>query len=526
MSNQMIQITFLVISIIVLAYIGVLAQKRVKAHEDMSVGGRSFTAWSIFFSLFAFWGGNTIASIVELSHSNGIAGAWFGIARMTMFVLILFITGGAFRKLAMITLSDFISQRFDSPFLRLLSGIIIALNFTIFTVSSVVGASAFFMAILGWSVWASVIFTVASFLVYTTLGGMHALSYNGKILTVGQLLALLVAAVMGIKMAGWANIMQLEPRYFSIMPSFSYLNTTIMWFFTFITNAFVAQAALQIVMSCKTVNEGKKGVIYVALGFVPIIVLAPLVGMAAKVMFPTIKSVQAMPMLASSMPSVVLSTIVVIGLYFTTLGWASSCILSGGTVAANDIYRYFVPNASSEQLIKVSRISIVILAFLTIGFAVLIPSGVEFWTIVGFVLRNTALFPLILIGLFWGLISKKAAITSALAGSITGIAWYLIEFPAFLFGAHPMFVGMIVAIIVVTFGTLWEYRRQIRFASSSTGIIFGLAGCAGAIVSIVLVPALINMKLMAAFICFSLSFLFLAVIFLVKRVEQKEITAN
>lgn len=519
MSNQAIQITFLVIGIIVLAYMGILAQKRVKVHEDMSVGGRTFTAWSIFFSLFAFWGGSTIASIVELAHRDGIASAWFGIARMTMFILILFITGGAFRKLAMITLSDFISQRFESTFLRLLSGIIIALNFTIFTVSSVVGASAFFTALLGWSVWSAVLFTVVSFLVYTILGGMHALSYNGKILTVGQLLALLVAAVVGISMAGWNNILHLEPKYFDFLPV-NYTGTIMMWFFTFIVNAFVAQAALQIVMSCKTVNEGRKGIIYVALGFLPIIVLAPMAGMAAKVLFPAIKSVQAMPMLASNMPSAILSTIVVMGLYFTTLGWASSCILSGGTVAANDIYRYFVPNATSDQLIKASRISIIILAFLTVGFAILIPSGVEFWSIVGFVLRNTGLFPLIFIGLFWNAISRNSAIVAAIAGSTTGIVWYLIKFPAFLFDAHPMFVGMVVSEVVVILGTIYQYRGQIKVMSSPTGIVFGILGIAGLLITVTLTPVLLKMKLMAACISFTISFFFIAFIFFTKRVNK------
>ena len=523
MSNQVMQITFLIIGILVLAYMGLLAQKRVKAHEDMSVGGRSFTAWSIFFSLFAFWGGNTIAGIVELAHRDGIASGWFGIARMTMFVLILLITGGAFRKLAMITLSDFISQRFDSPFLRLLSGVIIALNFTIFTVSSVVGASAFFTAILGWSLWVSVIFTVVSFLVYTTLGGMHAISYNGKILTVGQLLALLVATVVGINMAGWGNIMQLEPKYFDVLPV-KYTGTVLMWFFTFIVNAFVAQAALQIVMSCKNINEGRKGILYVALGFIPIIVLAPLAGMAAKVLFPTIKSVQAMPMLASNMPSAILSTIVVLGLYFTTLGWASSCILSGGTVAANDIYRYFVRNATSDQLIKASRVSIGLLSALTVGFAILIPSGVEFWTIVGFVLRNTGLFPLILIGLFWNAISKESAIVAAIAGSTTGIIWYLIKFPSFLFDAHPMFVGMVVSEVVIILGTLMQYRGEMKLISSPVGIFFGILGCAGAMMTLGLFDQLIKMKLLAASISFTISFFFLALIFIVKRVDQKGLT--
>ena len=518
MSTQNIQIGFLIIGILVLAYMGVLAQRRVRNHDDMSVGGRTFTAWSIFVSLFAFWGGNTIASIVELAHKDGIASGWFGISRMTMFILILFITGGAFRKLAMITLSDFIANRFESPFLRLLSGIIIALNFTIFTVSSVVGAAAFFTVILGWSIWTSVLFTVASFLTYTALGGMHALSYNGRILTIGQLLSLAVAAIFGVYYAGWGAIQNLEPRYFDPLPA-NYYGTVLMWFFTFIVNAFVAQAALQIVMACKDINEGRRGILYTALAFVPVIVLAPLAGMAAKVLYPTIKSVQAMPMLASGMPSAILSSVLVLGLYFTTLGWASSCILSGGTVCANDIYRYFKPEASSTELVTASRISIVVLSVLTVGFAVLIPSGVEFWTIVGFVLRNTGLFPLILIGLFWNAISRKSAIVSAIAGSTTGIIWYLIKFPAFLFNAHPMFVGMIVSMVIVTVGTFIEFRGAFKMVFSAPSIIFSVIGLVLAVITVTQASALIQMKIFVALISITTSMFFVAVLFLFKKDE-------
>lgn len=520
MSTQMIQMSFLILGILVLAGMGVLAQRRVKQHEDMSVGGRSFSAWSIFFSLFAFWGGNTIAAIVELAHRDGIASAWFGIARMSMFFVILFVTGGAFRKLCMITLPDFISQRFGSPFLKLISGIITALNFTIFTVSSVVGASAFFSAILGWSVWTSVIFTVISFLAYTILGGMHAISYNGKILTIGQLLALLVTAVVGVKMAGWQNIIALEPRFFDILPS-HYPGTVMMWFFTFVVNAFAAQGALQIVMSCETVNAGRKGIIYVALGFIPVVILAPIAGLAAKVLFPAIHSVQAMPMIASNMPSVILSTIVVMGLYFTTLGWASSCILSGGTVAANDIYRYFKPNASSVELIRASRISIFLLSALTVGFAILIPSGVEFWTIVGFVLRNTALFPLVVIGLFWNAISRRAAIAAALAGAGTGVVWYVISFPQFLLGAHPMFVGMIVSIIVVVAGTCIEYWGRIKIISSPTGIALLLAGLAGIATMAIWGAELNAAGLLIPLFSYALSLIFVAVVLMAKRTNTQ-----
>lgn len=516
MNAQSLQILLLFCSIVVLAYMGLMSQKRVKKAEDMSVGGRSFTRWDIFFSLFAFWGGNTISSIVELSFKDGVMAAWFGLARITMLVLILLITGGAFRKLAMITLSSFVSRCFGSPFLRLVSGVMIALNFTIFTVSSVVGAAAFFTTILGWSVWLSVLFTVFSFLTYTTLGGMHALAYNGKILTVGQILSLLVLAGLGIWQAGWGNVTALEPRFFDFLPA-GRLGTVMMWMFTFVINAFVAQAALQIVMSCKDIKEGKKGLSYVLSGFVPVIILSVLAGLAARVLYPGISAVAAMPTLATNMPSMVLSSIVVIGMYFTTLGWASSCILSGGTVAANDIYRYFVPDATSAQLIRASRVAIVLLSLFTVGFAVLLPSGIEFWTIVGFVVRNAGLFPLILIGLFWNAISRRAAIAAALSGSGVGMAWYFIKFPAFLFDAHPMFVGMLVSIAVVTLGTLWEYRGRLTVSASGPGLLFAAVGMAGLALCVVFAPHLAAMKITFACVSYAVCFLFVGVLFLIRR---------
>lgn len=520
MSHQVIQFFFLVMSLLILTYRGVIAKRRVQAHEDMSVGGRTFNAWHIVVSLVAFWGGNTVAGIIELAHKDGIVSAWFGIARMTMFMIIFLISTGAFRKLAMITLSDFIAKRFQSEFLRLISGIIIALNLTICTVSSVVGAAAFFTAILGFPVWLAVVITVGSFLIYTYLGGMYALSFNGIILSLGQLLSLLVVVIFGLYIAGWDRVVQLEPKYFNFLPS-NYIGTILMWFFTFGINAFVAQAVLQIVMSCSSVQEGRKGVLITTVAFLPIIILAPLAGLVAKVLFPTANSIQAMPLLASTMPSLFLSTIVVIGLFYTTLGWASSNILSGATVAANDIYRFFVPNASSDQLIKVTRVSVVILSLLTIGFAIIIPSGIEFWTIVAFVLRNCGLFPLIIIGLFWNAISKKAAIAAAITGSFTGSVWYLIKFPAFLFDAHPIFVGMMVSIIILVLGTMYEYRNSVVLVFTRTGTVFLMIGIGIGVFTSIYAQMLINLKVLFACIGYAFGFLFVAFIFMFQRVNEK-----
>lgn len=515
MAEKVLQMVFLFGSILVLAWLGILAKRRVKTSDDLLVGGRSFTRWDIFWSLFAFWGGNTISSIIELSFKDGVVGAWFGIARISMLFVIVFITGGAFRKLAMITLSSFVSRCFDAPVLKVVVGIIIAFNSIIFTVSSVVGAAAFFTAIMGWSITISILITVCSFLAYTTLGGMHALSVNGKVLTIGQVLALIILVGVGVWQAGWGNITNLEPRYFDFLPE-SQIGTVMMWLFTFLLNAFVAQGALQIMMSCRDLREGQRGVFYVLSGFVPVIILSVTAGLAARVLFPDINPIAAMPTLASNMPFAILSALVVMGMYFTTLGWASTSILYGGTVMANDVYRYFVPNASSDKLIQVSRISIIAMAFLTIGFAILLPSGIAFWSIVGFVVRNAGLFPLIMVGLFWNAMSRNASILAVVVGSIVGMAWYLISFPQFLFGAHPMFVAMLTSMLLISLVTLIEYRGQWMWQSSGLGLAFLAMGLI--LTGVAFGSDIVTSKdLTFPFVSYAACFYFAAMLFLMKR---------
>ena len=515
MTEKILQMVFLFGSILVLAWLGILAKRRVKTADDLLVGGRSFTRWDIFWSLFAFWGGNTISSIIELSFKDGVVGAWFGIARITMLLMIVFITGGAFRKLAMITLSSFVSRCFNAPVLKVIVGIIIAFNSVIFTVSSVVGAAAFFTSIMGWSIAISILITVCSFLAYTALGGMHALAANGKVLTIGQLLALVILVGVGVWQAGWGNITALEPRYFDFLPE-NHVGTIMMWLFTFMLNAFVAQGALQIMMSCKELREGQKGVFYVMSGFVPVIILSVIAGLAARVLFPDINPIAAMPTLASNMPFAILSALVVMGMYFTTLGWASTSILYGGTVMANDVYRYFVPNASSDRLIQVSRISIVVMAFMTVGFAILLPSGIAFWSVVGFVVRNAGLFPLIMVGLFWNAMSRNASIIAVVGGSIIGMLWYLISFPQFLFGAHPMFVAMLTYMLLISVGTLLEYRGRWMWRSSGLGLVFLAVGL---MLTYIAVGAdmVTSRNLTFPFISYAACFYFAALLFLLRR---------
>lgn len=517
MDRSVIQVIILFSAITLLGGIGYWARRKVVHYEDMSVAGRTSSAWTIFFGTFAFWGGNTIISIIELAANLGIVAIWFGIARCIMFIVIILVCTGPFRVTAMVTISEFIGRVFQSPVLKALAGANIGLNFCFLLVSAIVGAQAFFVHLLGWSTIPAVIFTVISFMIYTLLAGMYGITYTSVVLTIGQLSALVIVAVWSVYTAGIDNILKLPPSYFEFAPLKDY-HIILMWIYSFLNNAFLAQAAIQIVMSCKTVEEGKRGLKYVVISFIPAIILSTIVGLAAKTLYPSIKGILAAPTLAANIPSVILSTLVVLGLYFTALGWGAPLVLSGGTCLANDVYPILKKKAaSSKELILVTRIGIVIVTLLAIVFAVAIPFGVEFWVIVGFVARNCGLFPIILAAMFWTLLSKRWAIISSLVGMVTGLGWYVIKYPKFLFDAHPMFVGMICSMTILLIGSLWDHRDSIvlnnKIKYRMSGIILIISSTFVIALAIVFIKWLQEMKLFVPIFTYAYSTLFLGVIF-------------
>jgi len=527
MERKTLQIVILFGSIVILGLIGYWARRKVKHHEDMSVAGRTCTSGDIFWSTYAFWGGNTIMSIIELGSDMGVAGIWFGIARLLMFLIILLVCMAPFRNKFMVTISEFIGTAFKSRFLGCLAGTNIGLNFVFLLVSAIVGAQAFFVNLLGWSTLSAVLFTVFSFLIYVILAGMYGIVYTSRIIAIGQMTAVLIAAGWGLYAAGWHNIMQLPPSYFEFAPKAQYA-TILVWVYAFVNNAFLAQAAIQIIMSCKSVKAGQRGIWYILAAFIPTILLSIFIGMAAKTLFPTIKGIQAAPAIASAIQSPIISTIVVLGLYFSALGWGTPLVLTGGTCLANDVYGYFKKNPTSRELINVTRVGLVIITLLAIVFAWAIPFGVAFWVIVGFVARNCALFPLILAALFWNLLSARWAVIASSLGLVVGLLWYVIKYPLFLWGAPPMFIGMIVSITVLWFGTFWDFRHDLSITVQGVRGKFWISLIFISVILMVLtllnLHTLHGMKLFVPLITIEYNVLFLATIFVVrKRKEENEI---
>ena len=112
-------------------------------------------------------------------------------------------------------------------------------------------------------------------------------------------------------------------------------------------------------------------------------------------------------------------------------------------------------------------------------------------------------------------------LAAAIAGPCIGIAWYVAKYPDLLLDAHPMFVGMIASIVVITVSTLLENGSRMRFNRSRKGVVFALVALAGVVMIAVWGPELLKAKLLPAVIGYSISFLFISVLFLIRRTDEK-----
>jgi SSS family solute:Na+ symporter len=237
------------------------------------------------------------------------------------------------------------------------------------------------------------------------------------------------------------------------------------WFGTFIVNVLLAQAAFQMSLSCRTPEDGQKG-LFLAAGFgLPLIVGGTILGTAAAIVVPnqTLGLVAVPTYIAQVLPAPLVG-VFFLGVWACALGWAGPCQFSGATSLGRDVGGALHPKATEEQLVRYTRWSLVLLTGLMILFAFLRIEQAAWWNILAWTLRNGATLAPVLAVFFWPLATRRAAYTSMITGFLAGLFWYQLGgwSPAsFFIGIHPVWVGMSVNVVVLIGVTLATARWRV-----------------------------------------------------------------
>lgn len=437
---------------------GRVARARASANGDFFVGGRTFRPITVAFCITGLFSGSSFIAILELSYKTGVSAVWYGVAESVQIVLIAAVLVVPFRERMIVTVSGLIGDRFGRLALGI-GGAITAFTFPMWSVATAIAFASALHAFTGLSIYASIIFTALLLLFYLWSGGMWSVAFTQTANCVVFGLMLTLGAVAFLIKPGFGGLHDLSvsrPELFDL--GGVGLPLVVAWFGTFVVNVILAQAALQMALSCKSPEQGRRGML-MAVGFgVPFIVLGAVFGLAAAKVVPgqTLGLIGVPLYIADVLPAP-LAGVFFLGIWACALGWGGPCQFSGATSLGRDVGRALKPSATQEDLVRYTRWSLVLLTALMIVFGFLRTEESAWWNVLAWTLRNGATLAPVLGALFWPLATRRSVHAALVLGFGSGLVWYHLggwKPTQFELGIHPVWVGMTVNVTVMLLVTL------------------------------------------------------------------------
>jgi len=199
---------FMALFTAVFAFIGYLGYKRTKTAEDYFVAGRKMGAIVIAFSY-----GATFISAVALIGFSGIASIyghsilWLAFLNIFVGILIAFVFYGfRTRKMGLslkaLTLPEMLGNRFNSPSLQAVSGLIIAVFMVAYTSAVFLAISSLFVVTFGIPYEVCVIIFTLVVGIYLIVGGLYAVMWTHAVQGILMLAGMLILTIGIYSMLG------------------------------------------------------------------------------------------------------------------------------------------------------------------------------------------------------------------------------------------------------------------------------------------------------------------------------------
>lgn len=448
---------------------GQIAKNRSQKGDDFFVGGRTFNRWTVAFCITGLFSGSTFIAILELSYLKGVSAAWYGVAELSHVLIIALVLIGPLRKKMMVTISGLIGDKYGRT-AKAVAGGITAFTFPMWTVATALAFASCVNAVTGLNLMASVILTGALLYIFLVSGGMWsvALTQTANFFVFLIMFVVIIYAVsINPGLEGIMAMTQARPEM--IAPTHVGLQRILAWFGTFWINVLLAQAAFQMALSCKSSEEGQKG-LYIAAGFnVIFISMGVIAGLAAVSVNPDMaRGLVAVPTyLMQTLPAPLVG-LFALGIWACALGWGAPCQFSGATSLGRDVGSALNPNATDADLVRYTKWSLGFLTLLMVFFGFLRSEQAAWWNIFAWTARNGATFAPVVAALFWPVVTRKAVVASLVAGFLTGLTWNYLggwAINSFYLSTHPVWVGMTANIVTLVVFSLAETQWSLDMVS-------------------------------------------------------------
>jgi len=437
--------------------IGLWASRRISTTQDFVLAGRRLPLVLAASATFATWfGSETIMGAPTEFVENGILGVIedpFGASLCLLLVGLFF--ARRFYKMNIITFCDFFRLRYGR-YAELLSALLIIPSYFSWIAAQLLAMGIVLKVVLGWPLITCILGSSVIVIFYTIWGGMWSISITDFVQTVMIIVGLIiVAAVLYEKVGGFTPLIEAAPKgFFKFYPDFTF-KASVEYFAAWITiglGSIPQQDVFQRVMSAKSANVSVKATLLSSLMYLTVALLPLFIGLCGHHLYPeTGKDGQLIiPNMVLRHMSLPLQIVFFGALVSASLSTTSSAIMAPAAVLGENIFKFFNPALTDQQLLRIIRWGIVIITGICIFMAV---RGDSIFELVAesSAFSLVSLFVPLAAGLYWKVTNELGCIISMLAGLV---AWL---FCAYIETAYPpMIYGLLASLAGMIAGILWK----------------------------------------------------------------------
>lgn len=498
MNEQTIQILIaMVVYMAIVIAIGVLFAKRAnKSSEDYFLGGRSLGPWVTAMSAEASdMSGWLLMGLPGVAYWCGLAdAAWtaIGLAVGTYFnwlVVSKRLRRYSIRANNAITLPEFFSNRFreEKKVIMTLSALFILIFFTVYASSCFVTCGKLFSTLFGAPYVTMMIVGAVFVLLYTILGGFLAESASDFMQSIVMIVALSVIVIISTAKAGGLGAVvenaKSIPGFFEFfglaspavneageqiveagMPVFgeaaNYSLLSVCSMLAWGLGYFGMPQVLLRFMAIRKEEELKLSRRIAMIWVVISLIVAVFIGIAGRALFPTAHLTASdaenifITLATSSLPAI-LAGFVMAGILAATISSSDSYLLIAASAFAKNIYQgIYKKKASDEEVMKVSRITLLLIALIAVVIA--LDEDSVIFRVVSFAWAGfgATFGPIMLFSLFWKRTNRAGAIAGMVSGAAMVFIWKLgISRLGGVFAIYellPAFVFSAICVVIVS----------------------------------------------------------------------------
>lgn len=441
--------------LIFMVIIGGICMKGNNTTEDYFLGGRGLSGWVAALSAQASdMSGWLLMGLPGAVYAFGTGQAWIAIGLLLGTVFNWVVISGRLRSYTIrannsLTLPEFFENRFrdDKKVLLCVSSVVIAIFFLVYTASALASGGKLFTLVFGLDYRIALVVGAAVILAYTFMGGFMAVCVTDFLQGMLMLVGLLVVPIVAYALVGPSNIASTLDASGVAGGAASFLNlfenngeplsfidilSQLAWGLGYMGMPHI----LVRFMAVSNTKELKKSRVIAIVWVILSLGMAVLIGIIGRAyLYPEILDIAAGQhenVFISMIKKVFMEDfnlafvggLFLCGVLAAIMSTADSQLLVTASAVSKDIYKGMIKkDASDDTVMKISRITVVVIALLAVVIAWNPNSSIMGLVSNAWAGLGSAFGPIVLMSLFWRRTNFHGAVAGIVSGGLTVIIW-------------------------------------------------------------------------------------------------------